>query len=90
MNIFPVFSKQKIKFEALSSKSVAKDRLELILLAERMQSSPEMMAQMKREIQEVIQKYLNVDYTRMNIQIDLTNEIKQGVEHVKTIQIKRL
>lgn len=90
MNIFPVFSKQKIKFEALSSKNVAKDRLELILLAERMQSSPEMMAQMKREIQEVIQKYLNVDYTRMNIQIDLTNEIKQGVEHVKTIQIKRL
>lgn len=90
MNIFPVFSKQKIKFEAISSKNVAKDRLELILLAERMQSSPEMMAQMKREIQEVIQKYLNVDYTRMNIQIDLTNEIKQGVEHVKTIQIKRL
>lgn len=79
-----------VKFEAAASKNVAKDRLERLLLAERMQSSPEMMEQMKKEIQEVVQKYLNADYTQMNIQIDLTNEIKQGAEYVKTIQIKRL
>lgn len=90
MNKFSIFLRQKMKFEAVSSKCVAKDRLELILLSERMQSSPEMMAQMKQEIQEVVRKYLNADYTQMDVQINLTNETKQGVEHAKTIQITRL
>ncbi len=90
MNRFSVFVRQKIKFEAASSKEVAKERLELMLLAQRMQSSPEMMEQMKREIGEIVRKYLNADYAQMNIQINLTNEIKQGVEHAKTIQIKGL
>lgn len=83
-------SGQKRKLKEISSGNVAKDRLEMMLLSEQMQSSPEMMVQMKKEIQEVVRKYLNVDYTQMNIQIELTNDVKQGAEHVKTIQIKRL
>lgn len=81
---------QKKRAEGYTSGKAAKERLEMMLLSEKMQSSPEMMMQMKKEIREVIRKYLNEDYSEMNIQIELTNDVKQGAEHVKTIQIKRL
>lgn len=83
-------SGQRRKPEGCASGKAAKERLEMVLLSEKMQSSPEMMIQMKKEIREVIRKYLNADYSEMNIQIELTNDVKQGAEHVKTIQIKRL
>lgn len=87
---FASFWLPKKKKRELSPGNVAKDRLEFLLLSERMQSSPEMMEQMKKELQDVIRKYLNTDHVQMNIQIDLTNDVEQGVKHVKTIQIKRL
>ncbi|MDO4522874.1 MAG: cell division topological specificity factor MinE [Eubacteriales bacterium] len=73
-----------------TSGEVARDRLELLLLAEKMKSSPELMLQMKREIQRVLEKYLNLEHTEISIQMDIRGEIKQGMEHVKTIQIKGL
>lgn len=61
-----------------------------MLLSEKMQVSPEVMGQMKREMRAVIRKYLSTDHTRLNVQIQLINETKQGAENVKTIQIKGL
>ncbi|MDO4345521.1 MAG: cell division topological specificity factor MinE [Eubacteriales bacterium] len=69
---------------------IAKDRLEYMLLSERMQSSPELMEQMKREISSVVRRYINTEHMRVEIQIRLTGETKQGEKDVKTIQIKRL
>ena len=85
-----LLSVQKKKRGETTSRNVAKERLELLLTADHMHSSPELMEQMKKEIQEVIRKYLNMDHVQINIQIELTNDIKQGAEYVKTIQIKRL
>lgn len=73
-----------------ASCSVAKDRLKDILLSEKMQSSPEIMEQMKKELCSVIRKYMNTGHLRMEIQIQFIRETKQGAEYVKTIQIKRL
>lgn len=90
MKRFYLFSGLRKKAEACSSGKAAKERLEMVLLSEKMHSSPDMMIQMKKEIRDVVSKYLNADYSEMNIQIELTNDVKQGAEHVKTIQIKRL
>ena len=84
------FSARKKKSREMNSRNVAKERLEMLLMAEHFQSSPELMEQMKKELQNVIRKYLNAEHVQVNIQIDLTNDIKQGAKHVKTIQIKGL
>lgn len=73
-----------------TSCTIARDRLEHMLLSEKLQVSPEVLAQMKRELRTVIHKYVNLEHTRLNVQIQLINETKQGAEHVKTIQIKGL
>lgn len=71
-----------------TSGSIAKDRLEHILLSEKMQIPPDVMAQMRRELRRVIHKYVSAQ--RLDIQIRLTNIDKQGEKDVKTIQIKGL
>lgn len=76
--------------EYKTSGNIAKKRLEEILLSEKMQASPEMMAQMKQEISAVLRRYMNAEHLRMDLKIYLRSETKQGAEHVKTIQIKGL
>lgn len=90
MNPFVFLSAPKKKVTQITPRSVAKERLELLLTAEHMQSSPELMEQMKKEIQEVVRKYMNTDHVQLKIQIDLLSEREQGTKNVKTIQIKRL
>lgn len=73
-----------------TSCTIAKDRLEHMLLSEKLQVSPEVLTQMKRELRAVIRRYISTEHTRLDVQIQLINETKQGAEHVKTIQIKGL
>lgn len=73
-----------------ASCTIAKDRLKYMILSEKMQSSPDVMEQMKKELRSVIKKYINTEHLRMEIQLQLIRESKQGAEYVKTIQIKGL
>ncbi len=73
-----------------TSGTIAKNRLEHMLISDKMQVDPEVLAQMKREIRSVIRKYVNAEHTRLDVQIRLINETSQGEENVKTIQIKGL
>lgn len=73
-----------------ASCTIAKDRLKHMILSEKMQSSPDVMEQMKKELRSVIKKYINTEHLRMEIQLQLIGESKQGAEYVKTIQIKGL
>lgn len=73
-----------------TSGTIARERLKQLIIADKLQTTPDMTLQMKREIRSVIAKYVNTEQVRMEIQIRLTNEAKQGEEHVKTIQIKGL
>ena len=45
---------------------------------------------MKQEILSVMEKYLEIDRTRMTIHLEITTKEEQGVKHAKTIQIKGL
>ncbi|MGI6018488.1 MAG: cell division topological specificity factor MinE [Marvinbryantia sp.] len=73
-----------------TSGTIARERLKQLIIADKLQTTPDMTLQMKREIRSVIAKYVNTEQVRMEIQIRLINEAKQGEEHVKTIQIKGL
>ena len=81
------------KFRFLPGKSsckVAKDRMDTILLSDRLNCTPEMIEQMKRDIGHVMEKYLDIDREHITVHLEITTKEKQGVKHAKTIQIKGL
>ncbi len=70
-NIFHFFRKK-------SSGTIAKDRLKILLISDRVNCSPEMMEKIKMDIAEVISKYMKIDKESMEIQIS-----KTGVKNTK-------
>lgn len=82
---------KKISFLHLENSSkVAKDRLSTLVLADRLNCTPEMVELMKQEILSVMEKYLEIDRSRITIHLEITTKEEQGVRHAKTIQIKGL
>ena len=56
-------------FKRKSSRQVAKDRLKILLISYRAGFSPEMLEIIKKDIAEVISKYMKIDTNNMEIQI---------------------
>ncbi len=73
-----------------TSGTIAKDRLEHMLISDKMHVDPEVLAQMKREMRSLLRKYINAEHMRLDVQVRLINVTEQGEENVKTIQIKGL
>ena len=48
---------------------VSKDRLSTVVLSDRLNCTPEMVELMKQEILSVMEKYLEIDRTRMTIHL---------------------
>lgn len=59
-------------FRRKSSKQIAKDRLKILLISDRVNCSPEMMEMIKADIAKVISKYMKIDAQSMEIQISKT------------------
>lgn len=59
-------------FRRKCSKEVAKDRLKILLISDRVNCSPEMMEMIKADIAKVISKYMKIDAKSMEIQISKT------------------
>lgn len=59
-------------FRKKSSRQVAKDRLKILLISDRVNCSPEMMELIKNDIAKVISKYMKIDTNSMEIQITKT------------------
>lgn len=57
-------------FRRKSSCQVAKDRLKILLISDRVNCSPEMMELIKADITRVISKYMKIDAENMDIQIN--------------------
>ncbi|MEJ6950457.1 cell division topological specificity factor MinE [Natronospora cellulosivora (SeqCode)] len=53
-----------------SSKSVAKERLQFILIHDRIKLSPEEMKSMKKELLEVLTRYIEVDDNHIKVEVD--------------------
>lgn len=67
MSILRLFRKKK-------SKQIAKDRLKILLISDRVNCSPEMMELIKQDIALVISKYMKIDSDSMDIQISKTEK----------------
>ncbi|TQQ84129.1 cell division topological specificity factor MinE [Peptacetobacter hominis] len=63
LDIFKSFSNKK------TSKDVAKDRLKLVLVHDRMDCSPELIEKLQEEIIEVISKYAEIDRDSLDIKM---------------------
>lgn len=63
-------------FHRKSSGQLAKDRLKILLISDRINCSPEMMDMIKTDIAKVISKYMKIDAKSMEIQI--TKEAARG------------
>lgn len=59
-------------FRRKSSREVAKDRLKILLISDRVNCSPETMEMIKADIAKVISKYMKIDAGNMEIQISKT------------------
>jgi cell division topological specificity factor len=57
-------------FRRKSSREIAKDRLKILLISDRVDCSPEMMELIKTDIAKVISKYMKIDSANMEIQIN--------------------
>lgn len=57
-------------FRRKSSCQVAKDRLKILLISDRVNCSPEIMELIKTDIAKVISKYMKIDTENMDIQIN--------------------
>ena len=57
-------------FRRKTSREVAKDRLKILLISDRVNCSPEMMDLIKQDIARVISKYMKIDAANMEIQIN--------------------
>ena len=57
-------------FRRKSSCQVAKDRLKILLISDRVNCSPEVMEMIKTDIAKVISKYMKIDADNIEIQIN--------------------
>ncbi len=62
-------------FRRKSSCQIAKDRLRILLISDRVNCSPEMMEVIKTDIAKVISKYMKIDTANMEIQISKTSPV---------------
>ncbi len=60
-------------FRRKTSRQIAKDRLKILLISDRVNCSTEMMEHIKNDIAKVISKYMKIDTTNMDVQISKTS-----------------
>lgn len=67
-------------FRKKNSRDIAKDRLKILLISDRVNCSPEMMEMIKSDIAKVISKYMKIDTQSMEIQISKTGTKGRNVK----------
>ncbi len=67
-------------FRKKTSREIAKDRLKILLISDRVSCSPEMLEMIKTDIAKVISKYMKIDTASMEIQITKSGSKGRGVK----------
>lgn len=65
-------------FRRKSSKEIAKDRLKILLISDRVNCSTETLEMIKHDIAKVISRYMKIDANSMEIQISKTGSRERG------------
>lgn len=71
------------------SKDVAKDRLRLLLVHDRASMSPELLQEVKQEIIQVINKYMEIDEESSEVNLTRGNDSAQLEANMMIKNIKR-
>ncbi len=71
-----------------TSGRIAKARTELTVASDRLDCNQTEMAQMRREVADLLSKYMDLESELFEIRIEIISRTKRGVKDVKTIQIK--
>ena len=72
------------------SKDTARNRLRLVLIQDRLDLSPELMADMKREIWEVVSRYMVVDDDFIEFEIRRLDELMVLVSNIQVKELNQL
>lgn len=56
-------------FRKKTSKDIAKDRLKILLISDRLHCSPEMMELIKKDIAKVLSRYIQIEPGKMEIEV---------------------
>lgn len=67
-------------FRRKPSREVAKDRLKILLISDRVNCSPEILEMIKKDIAEVISRYMKIDTNNMEIQISKASTRGKGTK----------
>jgi cell division topological specificity factor len=65
-------------FKRKTSGQIARDRLKILLISDRVNCSPEMMELIKNDIAQVISRYMKIDAATMEVQIAKTGSEAKG------------
>ncbi len=76
--------------EGVRSKDTARRRLQLVLMHDRLDLSPDMMEQMKREIWEVVSRYMVVEDEFLEFDIRRRDELVVLVSNIQVKDLDRL
>lgn len=60
-------------FRPQKTRTIAKGRLKILLISDRVNCSPQMMELLKNDISKVISKYMKIDEQQMEVQIGQTD-----------------
>ncbi len=75
-----MFKNMRLKnlFRRKSSREIARDRLKILLISDRVNCSAETLEMIKHDIAKVISKYMKIDTDSMEIQISKTGTHSRG------------
>lgn len=71
------------------SKDVAKERLRLVLVHDRATVSPQIMQSIRRDIIQVISRYMDIDADRMEVEIANNQESVALTASIPVIRVRR-
>jgi cell division topological specificity factor len=83
------FINRKLARETASSKTVAKERLRLVLVHDRASISPAMLNKLKEELINVITKYMEIDETGLEVNLCQDEREVALVANIPVMKMKR-
>lgn len=88
-----MFDLKKFFSKKPTSKDVARDRLKLVLVHDRANCSPELLEMIRGEILEVLEKYVNIDDSKLDIRISNHEKDFEGkpalIANIPIVSMKR-
>ncbi|MGI6784624.1 MAG: cell division topological specificity factor MinE [Aminivibrio sp.] len=76
-------------FSAGGSKNIAKERLQIVLIHDRADISPEMLENLRRDMIDVITRYMDIDTSKIEMDFDRADRSVAFVANIPVIRIKR-